>query len=77
MPSEITYEPFTEVYEYNASGLMIYQGWARPGVGKDAVGWRIVKYTYDGSGLMTDKQWANASREFDKEWDERSSYNYS
>ena len=77
MPMETLNEPYTQKFTYTATGLIEYQGWARPGIATSASNWRICKYTYDGSGNQTDIKWASGTKDFDKEYDERTSYTYS
>lgn len=68
---------YTTKMAYNASLQLEYIGEAEPGSGAGSLLWRIKKITYDGSGLQTDVQWAEGTRSFDKEWDERENYAYS
>ena len=46
---------YTEVIEWGASGP-VYHGLALPGSAKSAAAWQIRKFTYDGSGNVTDVQ---------------------
>jgi len=68
---------YTEKLEYDGSNFLIYQGWALPGTATDEAKWRIVKLTWNGSGLCTDIQFANGKDSFDSAWDLRATYSYS
>jgi len=76
MVSEQVEEGLTKKYEYDGSGFLLYQGWARPGVGVTAARWRIAKYTTNGSGQITDTQWPSASKDFAFTWNDRATYTY-
>ena len=52
-----------------------YIGEAKPGTADSSTGWRIKKLTYSGNNV-THVRWASGNRNFDKEWDERTSYTY-
>ncbi len=64
----------TKKMEYSG-GQIIYLGQAQPGTLSSELGWQIQKFTYSGSDL-TDVQFANGSRGFNFEYDERASYTY-
>ena len=55
----------------------LYIGYASPGTAVSEEGWMIKKFTYDGSGNVLTALFASGTGEFDKEWDERTSYSYS
>lgn len=65
-----------QIFEYDATPLLIYQGWAQPGQATSATGWRIRKLTYSGTNL-TNIQFALGSPAFAFIWDNRASYSYS
>ena len=77
MPMETLNEPYTQKFSYTAAGLLEYQGWAKPGIATSVSHWRIVYYEYDGNGNQTSITWSDGNKEFDNEWDERASLNYS
>lgn len=58
-----------------ASGTVTYIGQAEPGTLPGAATWRIKRITVAGS--LTSIEWAEGVGDFDKEWDERATYNYS
>lgn len=71
---------FIHRYEYD-SGNLIYHGWASPGTADSAVGWCIVKYTYDVSDQVTHANHPqNASSVQTNEpvfiWSSRAGYTY-
>jgi hypothetical protein len=68
--------PLTQAMAYDASGFIIYLGKAAPGTATTATGWQIQKFTYSGTNV-TKIEWAGGSPNFDKVWDDRSSYSYS
>jgi len=74
-PLPIT-KDYTTAIEYDVNGNAIYVGHAMPGTAKSAVGWRIKKITYDGSGNATDIKFASNSKQFLFIWDSRSGYSY-
>jgi len=53
-----------------------YIGYADPSVKETQALWLIVKLSYDGSGLMIEKDFADGSKAFDKIWTERTGYTY-
>lgn len=68
----------TEAFEYDpATKVVIYHGWAPPGVGKDQESWAIAKFTYDADLQVTDIQWAEGSTALHLVWDDRATYSYS
>lgn len=68
--------------EYDASNNTLYVGRAYPGAATSAAKWQIYKMEYDANNNMTSLRWAKksdkpvASDEFDKVWDDRTSYTY-
>jgi len=56
---------------------VLYQGWAIPGTAKSAASWAIVKYTYDGNGIVSDIQWAGGVATFSTVWNNRGAASYS
>ncbi len=62
--------------ENDAMGRAIYIGEAKAGTADGATKWRIRKLAY-GTSSATSVKWASGTAEFDKEWDERTSYTYS
>ena len=62
---------------YDVSSNPIYYGEALPGTAKSDSKWRIKKNTYDGSGNLTDIEWADGTYLFNKVWDDRANYTYS
>ena len=74
------YHALTDVYtsrvEYNVSNKPVYAGEAAPGTLPNEAGWRIQKITYDVSDNPLIVEWASGNQNFDKVWDERSSYTY-
>ena len=77
----MAYQPIEQkkiqALDYDGSGNMIYQGTADPGTAKSAAGWRIAKFTYDGSGNLTDIQLADGDLNYDNVWNDRASLSYS
>jgi len=54
----------------------VYIGEASPGMISSEAKWRIKKLLYSGSQVIG-TVWANGNAEFDKVWDDRTSYSYS
>lgn len=68
---------FTQAFDYDGNGNVIYQGWAVPkNATKSEADWRICKMTYNGSNQITDIQWADGNEEFDNVWNDRASLSY-
>jgi len=67
-------QPLTPDYAtliaYTAAGLQEYIGEAHPRSKANEAKWRIQKLTYNASGLMTERRWADGTAEFDKTWDD-------
>ncbi len=70
-------EKFTIKLDYDVSDNLIYVGKASRSSSAGNTVWRIQKLSYDGSNNLTDVQWANGSKDFSFEWDERTTYTYS
>ena len=69
-------DQFTYVFDYSGTDP-IYIGMAPTGQSKASAVWQIRKLSYDGSGNITDIQFANGSRNFDQVWNDRASLSYS
>lgn len=67
---------FIKVYDYQGGNLVVYEGKALPGTKKGKAKWQIKKYIYSGN-FVTDIQFAGGTDEFNKTWNNRTSYNYS
>lgn len=67
-----------KLYDYTgrSDGQPVYVGIAHPGAKASETVWQIRKFTYDGDGNVTDASFANATSAYDKEWDERATYDY-
>lgn len=77
MPTSVSVFEYNEQIEYNASNQPIYQGVCKPTTGGTAKPlWAIKKFIYDGNNVIAIR-WANGNQTEDKEWDQRSSYDYS
>ena len=70
-----TYAVVEERRAYNANGQVEYIGEAVPGSEDGEEVWRIHKRTYVNNRL-TKISWADYNAKFDKEWDERTTYDY-
>jgi len=66
---------FTVKMQYSGWKL-IYKGEAQPGTATSASHWRISKMFYSGEN-QTDVKWAEGTNEFNKIWDNRTTYSYS
>ena len=73
---EYTKSEFTLKMEV-VSKKPVYVGECMPGTLVSVAKWRIKKMTYNADGIITDIQWADGTRAFDKEWDKRATYTYS
>ena len=71
-----TSNPLTTLTDFVGGDQPIYIGEAQPGTATSVTRWRIQKRDYTGRRL-TSITWASGSGNFDKEWDERTSYDYS
>ena len=83
------YVGFDQLISYDASGRQEYVGLAYPvsanasatpavvvGPASTDSAWSIFKITYDGSGRMTSRRYADGTDDFDKVWDDRATYTY-
>lgn len=62
----------------NSGVEVLYLGEAEPGTSESAARWRIKKFTYDsGTNNVSQVDWASGTDNFDKVWDNRTSYVYS
>jgi len=68
---------YTIALAYDGSGNLEYQGKAMIGSAKGSALWQIKKMIYDGSGNLTDVQWADGNDAFDNIWDNRAGLSYS
>ena len=63
--------------ECDASGNIIYIGFAKPGSSEDKPVWAIKKIEYDDNGNLAAVKWAEGNNNFDKIWNDRTTYSYS
>ncbi len=62
---------------YDTSNRTEYVGLASPGALTSEESWQIYRLEYDPtSGGVSKRRYANSNDKFDKEWDERASYDY-
>lgn len=75
----IDYEKYVliEAMDYDGNNNLIYHGKAFVGSKKSDACWSIKKILYDVNNNPTDIKWADADDNFDKVWDNRTSYSYS
>lgn len=66
-----------ERVENDASGRVIYQGFAVVGSAESEAVWLITKLNWDGNGFFTSRVWADGEDTFNKVWDNRATYSYS
>ena len=52
------------------AGVLTYLGFAAPGTATSTAGWQICKFTYDGTGNITKRQFASGTNNFDKVMDD-------
>jgi YD repeat-containing protein len=71
-----TANPYTRVYDYDGSGFLLYEGWARAGIVDTAPFWAIRRYEYDGSGRLLRATWADGNSAQDNAWNNRASLTY-
>jgi YD repeat-containing protein len=69
-------DAYTQAFEYDANGNLIYQGRATPGTAKGAPYWQLKRYTYDANGNLTDVQYAGGSTAFASAWTDRAALTY-
>lgn len=68
-------DPYTKRYEYDGAGNLVYEGWAKAGVGINDPYWAIRFYTTVG-GFVTLIQWANGNSGQQNKWVDRASIPY-
>jgi hypothetical protein len=66
---------FIARYAYTAAGLIEYIGYANPGSAEGDLVWQIRKMVYTGTSI-TQTNFADGSRSFEKSWTSRASYTY-
>ena len=64
-----------ERIDYTGGSNPVYVGETRPGSSLQSLKWRIKKLTYSGNNLIR-SSWANGNAQFNKRWDNRTSYTY-
>ena len=75
--SIIRQEPFAYRAAYDASGNVLYEGWADPGTASSAATWIIAKHTYDANNRITLTEWAGTpTASFTATWDNRTTETY-
>lgn len=62
--------------DYTPGGNPEYLADAAPGSGMDEMEWRIRKFIYDGSGKWIATLFASGNTQFNKVWNDRSTYTY-
>jgi hypothetical protein len=67
---------YTQQFEYDGSGNLLYHGRATPGTPTSEPFWQIRQYTYVGTNL-TAIQYAGGTADFISAWDARASLSYS
>ena len=63
--------------DYDTSGNITYIGFAKPGSTEDKPVWAIKKLEYDDNGNLVAIKWAEGNNNFDKIWNNRTTYSYS
>ena len=61
---------------YNANGYEEYIGWSPPTAAETEESWVIHKLEYDSSNRFTARKFAGGSKNFDKAWSKRATYDY-
>lgn len=74
-PVQTNERPLTQKLAYSGN-LVEYTGESSPGTPTSEAKWRIKKLTYSGTNV-TGTVWAKGNAEFDKIWNNRTSYEYS
>jgi len=59
------------------TGNPIYMGLAKPGSDELSPVWAIKSFEYDTNGNLIAIKWANGNTNFDKVWNDRTTYTYS
>ena len=62
---------------YNATQDIEYVGYAAPGSATNEKVWKIINITYNVNDNIESVIFAEGTRKFDKEWDNRADYTYS
>ena len=67
--------------ENDASGNVLYLGFAKVGVTEGETKWQISFHSWDANNALLTKKWpqnneGNPSTEYEFEWDERENYTY-
>lgn len=71
-----TADNFIQLFDYDGSNHVIYQGWAQPGTSTSADGWRIKQLNYTGDNIVS-ILWPSGSPAFSFVWSNRATYTYS
>ncbi len=61
------------IVEKSEAGVIMYEGWAKPGVATNAKGWEIAKYSVN--GFVTLRQFAKGAQ-FSHAWTVRADLSY-
>lgn len=69
-------ENLQQIFDYDGSNHVIFQGWSQPGQGISDATWRIRKLTYSGDNI-TNIQFPSGSPAFAFQWSARTGYTYS
>jgi len=69
-------DPKQVAISYDASGRTEYVGKALAGKASSGADWQIQKLVYDASGRVTNVYFADDSTDYNKIWDNRSTYTY-
>jgi hypothetical protein len=64
-----------QIFDYQGGNQIIYLGKAGPGSMKSDYVWQIRKFSYTGQ-LVSEINFANGTKDFDKVWDDRTTYDY-
>jgi hypothetical protein len=77
LPDAPSATPYTRRFDYDGSGNLIYEGWARAqgNPASSSPVWAIKKYTYT-SGNITLAQWASGNSAEKQIWDNRAALSY-
>ena len=54
----------------------VYVGWAPPGKATSDPIWKIMKFTFSGTNIVS-RDWADGDTKFDNVWDDRAALAYS
>jgi len=64
-----------QIFDYDGGSQVVFLGRAQPNATKGDSVWQIRRFTIV-SSRVTETNFANGTLEFDKEWDERATYDY-